>query len=104
MITPTSDSRSADTGDALRRHLSDLQRYAGWLSKDHVSVIVRADAQALGVAMDQGNDPASWLQALDKDIRRLPSGGLRKILRRAFAELRTLLETDDVDGRRGDRS
>jgi hypothetical protein len=104
MSSPAADSHADDRGDnALKRHLSDLQRYAGWLSKDHVSVVVRADAQALGVAMDQGSDPSPWLQTLDKDIQRLPSGGLRKMLRRTFVELRTVLEASGVDGKKGER-
>jgi hypothetical protein len=104
VTTPTFDVPSADAGDDPRkRHLSDLQRYAGWLSKDHVSVVVRAESQALGVSMDQGSDPSSSLEALDKDIRRLPSGGLRKMLRRTVAELRAVLEIAELEENKGDR-
>ena len=42
--------------EALQRPWAELERYAGWLAKDHVSVVVRADVQALGVAIDAGND------------------------------------------------
>jgi hypothetical protein len=99
-----SGAPSSDAGDdPCKRHLSDLQRYAGWLSKDHVSVVVRAEAQALGVAIDQGGDPSSWLEALDKDIRRLPSGGLRKMLCRSVAELRAVLDTAGLNEHKGDR-
>jgi hypothetical protein len=42
--------------EALKRPWSELERYAGWLAKDHVSVVVRADVQALGAAIDVGND------------------------------------------------
>jgi hypothetical protein len=38
----------------LGRLLSELQKYAGWLAKDHASVAVRADVRALGEAMDTG--------------------------------------------------
>ena len=41
---------------------------------DHVSVAVRADVQALGAAMDVGNETSLLLLTLDKDIGRLPSG------------------------------
>jgi hypothetical protein len=72
-----------------------LQRYAGWLDRERTSVMVRADVQALGAALDTGIDPSPLLQALDANIARLPSGELRKMLRvgagqmrRALAELR----------------
>jgi len=90
--------------EATRRLLSELQRYAGWLAKDHVSVAVRADVQALGAAMDTGNETSLLLQALDKDIGRLPSGGVRTMLRRALKEIRAVLGPTGVDGERGDRS
>ena len=90
--------------DALRRLSSELQRYAGWLAKDHASAAVRADVQALGAAMDTGNDTSLLLLALDKDIGRLPSGGIRTMLRRALGEIRAVLGPTGVDGDRGDRS
>ena len=62
--------------EALTRPLSELERYAGWLGKDHVSVAVRADVHALGAAMDVGNETSLLLLTLDKDIGRLPSGDL----------------------------
>jgi hypothetical protein len=80
------------------RPLSDLERYAGWLAKDHVSVAVRADVQALGAAMDLGNETALVLLTLDKDIGRLPSGDLRKMLRKALAEIRAALGPSGIDG------
>ena len=90
--------------DALRRLSSDLQRYAGWLAKDHASAAVRADVQALGAAMDTGNDTSLLLLALDKDIGRLPSGGIRTMLRRALGEIRAVLGPTGADRDRGDRS
>ena len=77
--------------EALKRPLSDLERYAGWLAKDHVSVAVRADARALGAAMEVGSDTSLLLLTLDKDIARLPSGDLRKMLRKALGEIRAVL-------------
>jgi hypothetical protein len=87
----------------LGRLLSELQKYAGWLAKDHASVAVRADVRALGEAMDTGSETASWLQVLDKDIERLPSGGIRKMLRRALGEIRPMLEPSGMDRLEGDR-
>jgi len=76
--------------EALMRPLSDLERYAGWLAKDHVSVVVRAGVQALRTAIVAGNETSLLLLTLDKDIGRLPSGDLRKMLRKALGEIRAL--------------
>ena len=105
MITaPISYSCPQETNaEVLGRLLSELQKYAGWLAKDHASVAVRADVRALGEAMDTGSETASWLQVLDKDIERLPSGGIRKMLRRALGEIRPMLEPGGVDRLEGDR-
>jgi hypothetical protein len=89
--------------EVLGRLLAELQRYAGWLAKDHASVAVRADVRALGEAMDAGSETASWLQVLDKDLDRLPSGGIRKMLRRALGEIRPMLEPSGIDLLKGDR-
>jgi hypothetical protein len=77
--------------EALQRPLSDLDRYAGWLARGRVSVAVRADVQALGAAMDAGSDTSVLLLTLDKDIGRLPSGDIRKMLRKSLGEIRALL-------------
>ena len=90
--------------EALTRPLSELERYAGWLGKDHVSVAVRADVHALGAAMDVGNETSLLLLTLDKDIGRLPSGDLRKILRKALREIRVVLWPNGIDAEDGDRS
>ena len=84
--------------------MSELQRYSGWLAKDHASVAVRADVQALGAAIDTGSETSLLLRALDKDIGRLPSGGIRTMLRRALGEIRAVLWPTGVDEDRGDRS
>jgi len=89
--------------EVLGRLLSELQRYAGWLAKDHASVAVRADVRALGEAMDTGSETAPWLLVLDKDIERLPSGGIRKMLRRALVEIRPRLEPIGIDASEGVR-
>lgn len=93
---------AAQPREALLRPLSELERYAGWLAKDHVSVVVRADVQALGAAMSAGSETPLMLVTLDKSIARLPSGDLRKMLRKALAEIRVVLGPGGVDVHDGD--
>jgi hypothetical protein len=84
-----------DPGDAdTERPFSQLERYAGWLARDHVSVAVRADVQALGAAMNVGHDTSLELLKLDQDIARMPSGDIRKMLRKAMKEIRVVLAVD----------
>ena len=83
--------------EALQRPLSELERYSGWLAKDHVSVAVRADVQALGAAMNVGHETSLLLLTLDKDIGRLPSGDLRKMLRKALGEIRAVLGPSAIE-------
>lgn len=90
--------------EALQRPLSELERYAGWLSKDHVSVAVRADVQALGAALDVGQDTSMLLLILGKDIGRLPSGDIRKMLRKALGEIRGMLGPGGVLAHPGEGS
>jgi hypothetical protein len=102
--TPLSCPGPQETNaEVLGRLLSELQRYAGWRAKDHASVAVRADVRALAEAMDTGSETASRLMVLDKDIERLPSGGIRKMLRRALGELRPILDSSEMDLLKGDR-
>ena len=102
--TPLSCPSPQETNaEALGRLLSELQRYSGWLAKDHASVAVRADVRALAEAMDAGSETASWLMVLDKDVERLPSGGIRKMLRRVMGELRPMLDPGEIDLLKGDR-
>jgi len=77
--------------DALKQLYGTLQRYAGWLDRERTSVMVRADVQALGIAIDARVDPSPLLQALDTNIARLPSGELRKMLRVAAGQVRLAL-------------
>ena len=91
--------------EAVKRPLSELERYAGWLAKDHASVTVRADAQALVAAIDVGAETSPLLLTLEKDIDRLPSGGLRKMLRKAASEIRSALGPPvGIDGYEGEGS
>ena len=87
--------------------LSQLERYAGWLGKDQVSVAVRADVRALGAAMAAGDETSLLLLTLDQNIGRLPSGDLRKIVRKALTQVRAVLEPGQIatsrDGRPKER-
>lgn len=73
---------------ALKPLYDTLHRYAGWLDRGRRSVMVRADVEALGAAIEACVDPTPSLQALDTNLARLPSGDLRKMLRAASAEIR----------------
>ena len=79
-------------GLALKSLYLSLQRYAGWLDRDHASVMVRADAQALGAAIDTGADASALLQTLDANIARLPGGDMRKLLRVTAGQIRRALD------------
>jgi hypothetical protein len=81
----------AGSADALKQLHDTLQRYAGWLDRERTSVLVRADVQALGIAIDSCADPSLLLQALERNIDRLPSGEVRKMLRVAAGQMRRAL-------------
>ena len=82
---------SPERAEALKPLGDRLQRYAGWLDRERTSVTVRADAEALGVAINTCADPFPLLHALETNIARLPSGELRKMLRVAASEMRRSL-------------
>lgn len=90
--------------ETLERPISELERYAGWLGKDHVSVAVRADVHALGAAIGVGTETSLLLVTLNKDIGRLPSGDLRKMLQKTLGQLRAVLEPSGTDARERDGS
>ena len=69
---------SPGCAEALKPLYDTLQRYAGWLDRERTSVMVRADVEALGTAINTCADPWPLLHALDTNIARLPSGELRK--------------------------
>jgi hypothetical protein len=75
--------------ETLRPLYDALHRYAGWLNRERPSVTVRADVQALGIAIDTRADLTPLLHTLDADLARLPSGDLRKMLRAASQKLRS---------------
>jgi hypothetical protein len=91
MAVPTGAVHPADMNADEMSILADLQRYAGWLGKDFVSNEVRDDLRELASAMRAGSDASSWLQRLDKDIERLQSGGVRKMLRKSLRALQAAL-------------
>ena len=73
---------------AVKPLYETIHRYAGWLDRERSSVLVRADVEALGTAIDACADPLPLLVALDIDLGRLPSGAVRKMMRAASAKLR----------------
>jgi hypothetical protein len=77
--------------------LEALDRYAGWLGRDRLSVAIRADVVALGEAMGAGTGASTCLRALDDDIARLPAGGMRPLLRRAAVTMRETLTLGGAD-------
>ena len=79
-------------GPALTSLYLALQRYAGWLDRDRASVMVRADVQALGAAIDTGADASALLQSLESNIARLPGGDMRKMLRVTAGHIRRALD------------
>lgn len=91
------ESASNEPGETLTRPLSELDRYAGWLAKDHVSVAVRAGVHALGAALSAGQDASPLLTTLDRELARLPGGDLRKMLRKALEEIRTAIGPRGID-------
>ena len=82
---------SPGCAEALKPLYDTLQRYAGWLDRARTSVMVRADVEALGTAINTCADPWPLLHALDTNIARLPSGELRTLLRVAASEMRRAL-------------
>ena len=54
--------------DNPERPFSELERYAGWLGRDHVSIAVRAYVHALGAAMGLGTETSPLFAILNKDI------------------------------------
>ena len=82
---------SPGCAEALKPLYDTLQRYAGWLDRARTSVMVRADVEALGAAINTCADPLPLLHALDTNIARLPSGEMRKMLRVAASEMRRAL-------------
>ena len=80
-----------ERADALKPLCDRLQRYAGWLDRERTSVMVRADVEALGAALNTRADLLPLLHALETNIARLPSGEMRKMLRVAASEMRRAL-------------
>ena len=82
---------SPERAEALKPLFDRLQRYAGWLGRERTSVTVRADVEALAVAINTCGDPLPLLHALETNIARLRSGAMRTMLRVAASEMRHAL-------------
>jgi hypothetical protein len=65
-----------------------LQRYAGWLGKDHFAKTVKSDVKQLGDALDSGVDLRGILSDLQTNVDRLGDGELKDLLASAVAQLR----------------
>jgi hypothetical protein len=90
------EAASSGRADALKQLYSTVQRYAGWLDRERTSKMVRADVQALGIAIDACADPTALLQTLETTIARLPSGELRKMLQAAVGQMRRVFGENTV--------
>jgi hypothetical protein len=90
--------------EARGRLLAELQRYSGWLAKDHASVAVRTSVRELEAAIGAGSETSPSLQVLARDIDRLPSGDIRKMLRRALRQMLTELSPGGTKHEEGDHS
>ena len=77
--------------DTLKPLYDSLQRYAGWLDRERQSVAVRNDVLAIGIALETGVNPGTLLLNLDADLKRLPSGEVRKMLKAASARIHRVL-------------
>ena len=86
------------TGEVITRLTNAFARYAGWLGNDQPSNAVRTHAQALGRAVESQADPSTWIILLGDDLKRLPSGEVRKVLRRTLAEISAALESSGREG------
>lgn len=91
-------------GESITRLMTAFTRYAGWLGNNQHPIALRAHAQALGRAVDAGSDTWTWINLLDGDLKRLPSGEIPKMLRRTLLEISTALESRYREGETGPRS
>lgn len=82
--------------DAVRNLYSELQRYAGWLGKDRASVTLRADLEALAAAIDVPDETLPLIAALEDNIRRLPSGAVRTMLKKTLDRFRMAVDATDI--------
>jgi len=87
-----------DDDEPLASLFVTLRRYAGWLDKGRPSATVRSSVDALITAVDAGEETSQLVQALEDDIARLPSGGVRKMLRATAGGVRRLLDTHSLAG------
>jgi hypothetical protein len=90
-MDPSSRSPTETTDETLARLLDSVARYAGWLGRDRPSIALRANVQALEIAVSAGTEIAPCLRVLDVDLQRVPDGAVRKILRKALAEISVVL-------------
>ena len=85
------EDRTTLMTDTLKPLYETLHRYAGWLDRERQSVAVRNDVLAIGIALETGVDPGTLLLTLDADLKRLPSGEVRRMLKAASARIHRAL-------------
>lgn len=83
------------TADTIARLMDSIERYAGWLSSSQNSAALRKHAHSLGTAVTAGADTWTWINLLDGDLKKLPSGEIPKMLRRTLTEISAVLESTD---------
>lgn len=89
---PQADPAANPHDAALRGAIAEVERYAGWLAKDHGSTAVKAGVRALDVAVQTGTEISAVLETLDQDIARLPSGSVRKMMREHMVKVHASVE------------
>jgi hypothetical protein len=87
---PDPQTEGAPYSETAQQAWAALQRYTGWLGHDRDSREVRAAVNALGVALDQHEGPASTAAAIAKvasGVERLEAVDLQPLLRKALQSL-----------------
>lgn len=78
----------AQSTDAPRPTVEDLERYAGWLAPGAGPTRVRDGVKAIGAAIASDGDVLASVQALQAEIDKLGSGGVASLLRQSLRSLR----------------
>jgi hypothetical protein len=76
---------------AMGVRLGALARFAGWLGKGRASDDTRAHVKALSTAYDDHTDAGRWIILLEADLERVPSGEVRKMIRKELEAIAILL-------------
>jgi hypothetical protein len=80
--------------------LAALQRYAGWLKPNKVSIRIRGAVDALGTVLEQDREPLAIAAAVGKvgaEVERLYAPDLKRLFRKALRDLRLTLNLPKDD-------